>query len=420
MHLVSLKTKRKQNIQKKMDTTVKSTEEQLFDFVQSMPSKGEPLLQQDRLHMGTIPKERLDVEELYVKSRASFWDEGEIDLVPDLKHWEELSEGERFFLCRVLAFFSQSDALVAENCSCNFGVEITWPEFRQLFAWQASMEWIHARTYSMLLNAYIKSEAERSELETSIATIPTIGAKAAWMRTYMNPAKPLAARLAAFVVCEGVFFSASFCAIFYMKKRGKLPGLAHSNELIARDEGLHTETSALAYSKIVHRLPQAYVHALFADAVAVEREFVRDSIPVSLLGMNADAMCTYVEFVADFWLVRLGYEKLFFAKNPFEWMDLGALTGKTNFFERKVGEYARALREQQGSSSSTSTATEAASAFSSSSLGSGSTFGSTSGSGSGSSCASGSTSGFVSSSSLTLVHANDATMADAFAGGIDF
>ncbi len=307
----------------------------------------EPLLRPDRMHIGTIPAARLDIEELYVRSRDSFWEEREIDLVQDRKHWDELSDGERFFLSRVLAFFSQSDALVAENCSCNFGVEITWPEFRQLFAWQASMEWIHARTYSVLLNTYIRDSAEREILEKSIESIKTIAEKAAWMRAYMDPAKPLAARLAAFVVCEGVFFSASFCAIFYMKKRGKLPGLAHSNELIARDESLHTETSALAYSKLERKLPEAYVHAMFDDAVAIEREFVRDSIPIALLGMNADAMCAYVEFVADYWLENLGYSKLFRTANPFEWMDLGALTGKTNFFERKVGEYARALRDQQ-------------------------------------------------------------------------
>jgi ribonucleoside-diphosphate reductase beta chain len=368
------------------------------------PGFVEPLQRPDRIHMGTIPADRQDVEDMYVRSRLCFWEETEVDCAHDTNHWRELSDGARFFLCRVLAFFSQSDAIVAENCSVNFGKEITWPEFQQLFAWQAQMEWIHARTYSLLLNTYVRDDAERAALETSISTIPTIGAKAAWVRSYMHDDTPLAARLAAFVVCEGIFFSASFCAINWFKKQGKLPGLCFSNELIARDEALHTLTSTLAYSKLERRLPQAYVHALFADAVDIERAFVREAIPVSLLGMNSDAMCTYVEFVADFWLVRLGYAKLFGAANPFDWQDLQSMTGKTNFFERKVGEYARALH---GGAASDTAGSEGG-------AGAGAGAGARAGAGAGEDAGAGTGEKGV------RVAARHATLQDAFAGDVDF
>ena len=304
----------------------------------------EPLLAPDRLQIGGVCAERQAIMALYERSRAVYWTEHELDLSHDQKHWNDLTPDERFFVSRVLAFFAQSDGLVADNCTANFGDEITWREFRLLFGWQAMMEGIHNLTYSLLIDTYLREdEGEKARLFDAIQHIPTIAAKAAWTRKYMDQRLPLAARLVAFVVTEGVFFSGAFCAIFWLKKRGLLPGLSLSNEFISRDEALHAETSVLAYSFIERKLPQAYVHALFAEAVAVEHEFVRDSLPCALIGMNADTMCAYICFVADKWLERLGYAKLFRLANPFEWMELISLNGKTNFFESVNSGYSRAL-----------------------------------------------------------------------------
>jgi ribonucleoside-diphosphate reductase beta chain len=328
------------------------------------PDFVEPLLRPDRFHFGAVVAGREPIERLYHQARDSFWTEHEVDLSHDRDEWVKLSVGERFFLSRVLAFFAQSDGLVADNCVANFGEEITWREFKHVFNYQAMIEDVHSRTYSLLLNTFVRDDAERASLETSISTIPTIAAKAAFAQAYMHRDVPLAARLLAFVIVEGVFFSGAFCAIFYFKSRNKLHGVSFSNELIARDEGLHTLTSVLAYSYIQRRLPQAYVHALFADALRIEENFVRESIPVRLLGMSADTMVEYVQFVADRWLVSLGYDRLWpRATNPFPWMDLSALSGKTNFFERRVGEYALASGAS-GEASSASTRTTTAHAAS--------------------------------------------------------
>lgn len=302
----------------------------------------EPLCMPDRLEVGDVPPERNEIVTLYKNSRASFWTEDEIDLAHDMRDYEALSADERHFVTCVLAFFAQADGLVADNCCSNFADEITWREFRGLFGFQTMIEHIHNITYTQLIHTYVKDSAARHRLFKAVAHIPSIAAKAAWMHKYMDRRLPLAARLVAFVVAEGVFFSGSFCAIFWLKKRGKMPGLTFSNEVISRDEGLHARTSVLAYSFIVRKLPEAYVHAMFRDAVAVEHAFVRDALPVALLGMNADAMCQYICYTADVWLPMLGYAKVWNVANPFDWMDLISLQGKTNFFEKRVGEYAKA------------------------------------------------------------------------------
>lgn len=302
----------------------------------------EPLCMPDRLEVGDVPPERNEIVTLYKNSRASFWTEDEIDLAHDMRDYEALTADERHFVTCVLAFFAQADGLVADNCCSNFADEITWREFRGLFGFQTMIEHIHNITYTQLIHTYVKDGAARHRLFKAVAHIPSIAAKAAWMHKYMDRRLPLAARLVAFVVAEGVFFSGSFCAIFWLKKRGKMPGLTFSNEVISRDEGLHARTSVLAYSFITRKLPEAYVHAMFRDAVAVEHAFVRDALPVALLGMNADAMCQYICYTADVWLPMLGYAKVWNVANPFDWMDLISLQGKTNFFEKRVGEYAKA------------------------------------------------------------------------------
>lgn len=306
------------------------------------PGFVEPLCRPDRLEVGDTPPEREAIMTMYKNAEASFWTADEIDLARDMRDLAKLTDGERHFITHVLAFFAQADGLVADNCGANFAEEITWREFRGVLGFQTMMEFIHNITYTELIRAYIRDAEERARLFDAMRHIPTIASKGAWMRKYMDRALPLAVRLVAFVMAEGVFFSGSFCAIFWLKKRGLMPGLAFSNELISRDEGLHARTSVLAYSFIERKLPEACVHAMFRDAVAVEHEFVRDSLPVALLGMNADLMCTYIQFVADYWLTELGYTKLWNVTNPFEWMDLISMQGKTNFFEKRVGEYAKA------------------------------------------------------------------------------
>ena len=327
------------------ESSASACDKMLAEYVAGAPAGFvEPLLRPDRLHFGAVSPERAPIEVVYHKCRDSFWTEAEVDLADDARAWHsgKLKPEEREFILRVLAFFSQSDGLVADNCKVNFATEIEWREFRHVFNNQAFMEDIHARTYSLLLNTFERNDARRQDLEEAIKTIPTIAAKAAWMQKYMNRDLPLAARLVAFLVAEGVFFSGSFCAIYWLKKRNLLHGLTFSNEQISKDEALHCETTVLAYSYIQRRLPVEYVHALFADAVRVEQAFVTDALPVRLIGMNADLMCAYIQFVADFWLVALGYPKLFGTANPFDWMDLLSLNGRTNFFERRVPEYSLA------------------------------------------------------------------------------
>lgn len=284
-----------------------------------------------------------DVWKLYKQEIASYWVPEEIDLLSDLEHWNNLNEGEQHFLKMILAFFASLDVLVMENVGINFGHEIKIPQVMCHFAAQDSMESVHAEVYALLIQTYMKDKKERQFVLQSVQTIPIIQRKASWVMTYMNAdTVSLAERLIGFTCIEGIQFSGAFAAIFWFKQRGLMPGLCFANAQIAKDEAKHAEASVLIYRKLESKLPETRVHEIFKDAVDIEREFITESLPVSLIGMNAIEMERYIEYVADFWLVRLGYAKLYNAKNPFGWMESLSLQGKSSFFEVRVSEYARA------------------------------------------------------------------------------
>eukprot|EP00177_Eucheuma_denticulatum_P008799 GFKZ01015982.1.p1 GENE.GFKZ01015982.1~~GFKZ01015982.1.p1 ORF type:complete len:375 (-),score=52.26 GFKZ01015982.1:483-1607(-) len=282
--------------------------------------------------------------ELYKKHQAAFWTAEEIDLSGDLKDWESLSDGERHFIKTVLAFFAASDGIVLENLVERFCNDVQLPEARSFYAFQAAMENVHSETYSLLLDTYIKDGGEKNRLFRAIDEIPCVKRKADWAIRWIGAERSFAERLVAFAAVEGIFFSGSFCAIFYLKKRGLMPGLTFSNELISRDEGLHCEHACLLYSMIAEeqRLSAERVQEIICDAVECEKEFVTDSLPVALIGMNADMMREYISYCADRLLLSLGYGKVYNATQPFDWMELISIEGKTNFFERRVGEYQKA------------------------------------------------------------------------------
>jgi len=281
--------------------------------------------------------------EIYKKRQASFWTAEEIDLSKDCSHWRHsLNDNERFFLSRVLAFFAASDGIVLENLCERFSQDVQLPEARSFYGFQIAMENVHSETYSLLIDTYIKDPQEKSHLFHAMEEIPSVKKKADWTIRWIGSIASFAERLVGFAAVEGIFFSGSFCAIFWMKKRGLMPGLTFSNELISRDEGLHCDFACLLYSMIPDKLSEQRIHEIILDAVAIEKEFVCESLPVDLIGMNAKLMSQYIEFVADRLVVALGYEKLFHTRNPFDWMELISLEGKTNFFEKCVGEYQKA------------------------------------------------------------------------------
>jgi ribonucleoside-diphosphate reductase beta chain len=276
---------------------------------------------------------------MYKQAEASFWTAEEIDLAPDLVDWEEkLNDNERYFLRHVLAFFAASDGIVNENLAVNFMQEVQYPEARCFYGFQIMIENIHAETYSLLIDTYIRDPIEKDRLFHAIDTVPCVAKKAEWALRWIGNGT-FAERLVAFAAVEGIFFSGSFCSIFWMKKRGLLPGLSFANELISRDEGLHCDFAALIYSELIDKLPPEKVQEVIRGAVELEHEFVRDALPVKLIGMNAALMCQYIEFVADRLLVSLGVPKIYVTQNPFDFMDLISLQGKTNFFERRVSDY---------------------------------------------------------------------------------
>lgn len=276
--------------------------------------------------------------QMYKKAEASFWTAEEIDLSPDLLDWQKLTENEKHFIKHVLAFFAASDGIVNENLATNFIREVQIPEARCFYGFQIAIENIHAETYSLLIDTYIKDSQEKAGLFNALETVPAVARKGEWALRWIN-SDSFAERLVAFAAVEGIFFSGSFCAIFWLKKRGLMPGLTFSNELISRDEGLHCDFACLLYSMLENKLSEKTIHDIVGDAVAIEKQFVTDAIPVSLIGMNAQMMSYYIEFVADRLLVSLGYSKLFNTQNPFDWMELISLQGKTNFFEKRVAEY---------------------------------------------------------------------------------
>src|SRR5580692_8671280 len=303
-----------------------------------MPQNDEILLRENKDRFVILPIKYPKVWEQYKKHEASFWTAEEVDLSSDMKDWTSLSDGERHFISHVLAFFAASDGIVNENLAVNFMSETQLPEARCFYGFQIMMENIHAETYALLIDSYIKDPQEKYRLFHAIETVPAVKKKAEWALRWIQNGT-FAERLVAFAAVEGIFFSGSFCSIFWLKKRGLMPGLTFSNELISRDEGLHCEFACLLYSMLENKLPQEEVLAIIGDAVKIEKEFITEALPVDLIGMNARLMQQYIEFVADRWLDQLGCPKLFNATNPFDFMEMISLQGKTNFFEKRVGDY---------------------------------------------------------------------------------
>lgn len=303
------------------------------------PADPEPILVSNKDRFVIFPLRHPDIWEFYKKAQASFWTAEEIDLSHDLRDWERCTDGERHFIAHVLAFFAASDGIVNENLAENFLSMVQYPEARFFYGFQVMMENIHSETYSLLIETYVRDTAERNRLFHAIETVPCVARKAAWAMEWIDDAS-FAELLVAFAAVEGIFFSGSFCAIFWLKKRGLMPGLTFSNELISRDEGLHCDFACLLYTRhLVNRLPADRVLRIITDAVAIEQDFVTEALPVDLIGMNARLMSQYIEFVADRLLVALGYDKHYGAGNPFDFMELLSLQGKTNFFEKRVAEY---------------------------------------------------------------------------------
>jgi ribonucleoside-diphosphate reductase beta chain len=299
----------------------------------------EPILVENKDRFVLFPIKHQEIWEMYKKAEASFWTAEEIDLNPDLQDWEnKLNDDEKHFIKHVLAFFAASDGIVNENLAVNFMSEVQYPEARCFYGFQIMMENIHSETYSLLIDSYIKDPKEKDRLFHSIDTLPCVGKKADWAMKWIGSGS-FAERLIAFAAVEGIFFSGSFCSIFWLKKRGLMPGLTFSNELISRDEGLHCDFACLLYSQLENKLSKEKVTSIITNAVIIEKDFVSDALPVRLIGMNADMMCQYIEFVADRLLVALGCPKTYNATNPFDFMELISLQGKTNFFEKRVAEY---------------------------------------------------------------------------------
>ncbi len=306
-------------------------------------NKIEPILQENTNRFVLFPIQHNDIWSFYKKAEASFWTAEEIDLSSDLIDWDsKLNDDERHFIKHVLAFFAASDGIVNENLAQNFLSEVQYTEAKFFYGFQLAAENIHSETYSLLIDTYIKGTAEKTHLFNAIETLDCVKKKADWALRWIDKGS-FAERLVAFAAVEGIFFSGSFCSIFWLKKRGLMPGLSFSNELISRDEGLHCDFACLLYTKhLVEKLPKEKVMEIIIDAVAIEKEFVTDSLPVKLIGMNSDLMGQYIEFVADRLLVELGNPRVFNTANPFDFMEMISLQGKANFFEKRVGEYQKA------------------------------------------------------------------------------
>lgn len=303
----------------------------------------EPILEENKNRFVLFPIQHDDIWQFYKKAEASFWTAEEIDLQPDLIDWEnKLNDNERHFIKHVLAFFAASDGIVNENLAENFLSEVQYTEAKFFYGFQVTIENIHSETYSLLIDTYIKDSEEKNKLFNAIDTLDCVKKKADWALRWIDEGS-FAERLVAFAAVEGIFFSGSFCSIFWLKKRGLMPGLSFSNELISRDEGLHCDFACLLYNNhLIEKLPKEQVKKIILDAVEIEKEFVTDALPVKLIGMNSDLMGQYIEFVADRLLVELGNEKVFNVSNPFDFMEMISIQGKTNFFEKRVGEYQKA------------------------------------------------------------------------------
>jgi ribonucleoside-diphosphate reductase beta chain len=327
-----------------MSDQPKPTQMSMEDILPAdVAAANEPLLKENKDRFVIFPIQHNDIWSFYKKHEAAFWTAEEIDLHADLVDWnDKLNDEERYFIKHVLAFFAASDGIVNENLAENFLHEVQYPEARFFYGFQIAMENIHSETYSLLIDTYIKDPIEKDRLLHAIDTVPCVKKKAEWALRWISKGG-FAERLIAFAAVEGIFFSGSFCSIFWLKKRGLMPGLSFSNELISRDEGLHCDFACLLYTKhLLNKLPKKTVETIIKDAVEIEKEFVTDALPVNLIGMNAKLMQQYIEFVADRLLVELGNEKVYNATNPFDFMEMISLQGKTNFFEKRVGEYQKA------------------------------------------------------------------------------
>lgn len=289
-----------------------------------------------------FPIKHQDLWEMYKKHEAAFWTASEIDLDVDRKDWKNLNSNEQHFIKYVLAFFAASDGIVNENLALRFYEDVQIPEARSFYSFQMAMESIHSETYSLLIDTLVNDKEEQDFLFNATKTVPVISKKAEWCKEFISSSDSFAKRLVAFSCVEGIFFSGSFCAIYWLKKRGIMPGLTFSNELIARDEGLHTDFACLLYKKIGMPLTPAEVEGVVSEAVKLEEDFITCALPCSLIGMNCDMMIRYIRFVADRLLQALGNQKIYNEQNPFDWMELISMQGKTNFFEKRVGEYQKA------------------------------------------------------------------------------
>jgi ribonucleoside-diphosphate reductase beta chain len=300
----------------------------------------EPILQENKNRFVIFPIKHHDIWEWYKKMEASFWTAEEIDLSQDINDWNnKLNDEERYFIKHILAFFAASDGIVNENLAENFVNEVQYAEAKFFYGFQIMMENIHSETYSLLIDTYVKDESERDELFNALEVFPAIKKKADWALKWIE-SDSFAERLIAFAAVEGIFFSGAFCSIYWLKKRGLMPGLTFSNELISRDEGVHCDFAVHLHNHhLVNKVPKSRIREIIVDALNIEREFITESLPVSLIGMNAGLMTQYLEFVADRLLVELGCDREYNTSNPFDFMDMISLQGKTNFFEKKVAEY---------------------------------------------------------------------------------
>lgn len=300
----------------------------------------EPICEPNESRFSLFPIEHPELWSAYKQHVASFWTSEEIDLSADIYDWQsKLNDQERHFISMVLAFFAGADGIVVENLAERFCREVTVPEARCFYGFQMAMESIHQETYCLLIDTYISDPRVRKVLFSAHTQVPSVAKKAQWAQRYIAAQVSFAERLVAFAVVEGIFFSGAFCSIFWLKKRGLMPGLTFSNELISRDEGLHCSFACQLYSRLERKLVEHQIHKMVGEAVEVEKGFICDALPVDLIGMNASLMSQYIEFVADRLLTDLGYRPLFGSNNPFGWMDMISLEGKTNFFEKRVGEY---------------------------------------------------------------------------------
>jgi ribonucleoside-diphosphate reductase subunit M2 len=303
----------------------------------------EPLLAPDDNRFVMFPIRYQDIWDMYKKQVDCFWRPEEMDLTKDLSDWDSLSRDEKYYISMILAFFAASDGIVLENLASRFMNDVQISEARAFYGFQIAMENIHSHTYSLLIETYIKDKTEKDHLFNAIENFPCIKKKSDWAQKWIHDNRSsFATRLVAFACVEGIFFSGAFCSIYWLKKRGLMPGLTFSNELISRDEALHCEFAVLLYSKLVKKIDKSRIHEIIKEAVEIETEFICDALPCRLIGMNAELMTQYIQFVADRLCVQLGYKKIYNVKNCFEWMELISLESKVNFFEKRTDAYALA------------------------------------------------------------------------------